>query len=486
MSRKILTIYFDDLSLKLLLVQGDSVKTWLELPLEPGVIKGSVILQEAELAARLKLLLKEHGIKTKKVLIGLSGLYCLSRPVVLPQLPRAMLQEAVNREAGRVLPVSAEQYYITFETMESRNDKTHVFLLALPRRTIDPLIRVLRQCRLQPVHLDIKPLALARLSREKTSIIVDVQPGELNIVIMVDGVPQPIRTIALPGPDTPREERLARVRNDIEKTIQFYKTNNPGKPIAPDTPILVSGKSGDNTELAESLSELGGYYITQIASPFKEPPGFNSTDYVANIGLSLAGPGRTPASGSLVAGLNALPEPYLPDKFSLLRVAAVPALVVLIVVLLLMTFLVRTTLADVDTLRGYLRQSQQLLQLKQSIHKDLTQIIAGLEKKLAETESAGDSLTAAISHLEEQRQEINSDLATASGRLPAQATITTINHADGSMTIRAVSSDKEAILEYARAMDASGRYGKVNLSSIRKDKDGNYTFILMLVVREPG
>ncbi|GAG99320.1 unnamed protein product, partial [marine sediment metagenome] len=139
-----------DASIRLMVTHDNRIRKWADLPLEPGLVKNSVVIKEAEVAAKIKQLFKDRKVKVKKVIVGLSGLHCLSRPITLPQLPKEMLDEAVRREAKRVLPVPLEQLYISWQTIPAPEGKIHVFLVAVPCKTADALLKVLRQAGLKP------------------------------------------------------------------------------------------------------------------------------------------------------------------------------------------------------------------------------------------------------------------------------------------------------------------------------------------------
>ena len=109
MAQKVVTLYLDDTSIRLLVTSGQRIKKWADVPLEPGMMKNAVILKQEEVAAKIKQLFKVRKINTKKIILGVSGLHCLTRPILLPQLPKDMLEEAIRREAKRILPVSPEQ-----------------------------------------------------------------------------------------------------------------------------------------------------------------------------------------------------------------------------------------------------------------------------------------------------------------------------------------------------------------------------------------
>jgi len=108
-------LYIDDTSLRLLVTSGQKIKRWADMRLEAGMVKDSMVLQEDEVGAKIKNLLRGQKVSTKKVILGLSGLHSLTRPANLPLLPKAMLAEGVTREARRVLPVPLDQLYLTWK-----------------------------------------------------------------------------------------------------------------------------------------------------------------------------------------------------------------------------------------------------------------------------------------------------------------------------------------------------------------------------------
>ena len=109
MSDKVVTLYIDDTSIRLLVTGGKRIRKWADVALEPGLVKNAVVLKQEEVAAKIRQLFKVRKIDAKKINLGVSGLGCLTRPMLLPQMPRDMLEEAVRREANRALPVSSEQ-----------------------------------------------------------------------------------------------------------------------------------------------------------------------------------------------------------------------------------------------------------------------------------------------------------------------------------------------------------------------------------------
>ncbi len=54
MAQKVVTLYLDDTSIRLLVTDGKRIKKWADVPLEPGMVKNAVILKQEEVAAKIK------------------------------------------------------------------------------------------------------------------------------------------------------------------------------------------------------------------------------------------------------------------------------------------------------------------------------------------------------------------------------------------------------------------------------------------------
>ena len=482
MGNKIVTLYIDDASIRLLVTDGKRIKKWADLPLEPGLIQGTVVLKEAEVAAKIKQLLKDQKVRARKVIVGLSGLHCLTRPIILPRLPQALLDEAVTREANRLLPLPADQLYTVWQTIPAPEGKTQVLLAAIRRRSADALLKMLRRAGLDPYIMDLKPLALARLVKEATAVIIDVQPTEFDLIIMVDGVPQPVRTVPFSHKALSWQEKSTVIKNEFDRTLQFYNANNQEKPLAPGTPIFVSGELVDKPELSLLSHELG-YPVLPLPSPLKCPEQLDLSRYMVNIGLALKEPSLRKMNGPSVANLNLLPIPYRPKPISWGRVLAVPAVVAIIALLIPMVTLVQGLSTDVTILRNQLDAANNLIvqrqQQKQAIENNITE----LENKIAETEAAHATFAGTLESFNQAHSVVNDDLEVATSILPDTVSLTNLSHTGNMLTIGGTAPGEAEVLSYARSLDASGRFSEITIASIEKTEGEGTNFTLVLKVR---
>jgi len=479
MAKKTVTLYIDDTSIRMLVTQGTRIKKWADLPLEPGLVKNATVLKEAEVAAKIKQLFQVRKIKTKKVNIGVSGLRCLSRPLTFPQLPKVMLDEAVRREAKRVLPVPPEKLYLSWQSIPAPEGKSQVFLVAIPNQSADALFKMLHQAGLKPDLMDLKPLLLARTVKEKTAIILDVQPNEFDIVIMVNGIPQPIRTVSFPSETLSWQKKLPMIKNELNRTIEFYQSNNPEWPLASDVPVFVSGELAYESEHLQSISDEVGHPVLPISPPLEYPAGLDPHRYMANIGLVLKKLSFN-ETGLSVTHLNVLPEVYQPEPISLIRILVVPTAVIAICFVLLLGLLIQNTSSDIAKLHSQLNATNLLLQQKLAQKQKLTDTLADMENKIKQTKTSGGNFAAAVVNLEKQSNALNGDLEVLMNSLPATVSLATVSHSSHTCTMKGGAPDEEEILSYLRALDASGRFSDITINNMSRAQDESIDFTVVL------
>ena len=259
----------DDARVRVMVTRGHRISRLAELPLESSLASIDSKEKELELGLKIQGLLKSNKISQRKIILGVSGMHCLSRPVALPELPRAMLGEAVIREARRVLPMPLEQLYLSWQVISFADGKTNIYIVALPRQIADTAIRIINHAGCKPYLMDIKPLALARLLPEPTAILLDVQPNEFDIVIMVDGIPHPVRTIAFAQETISLPDKLVVVKEELKRTLEFVKSKADEKQITPDTTIYISGELAEHPELYETMTGEFKLKTAKLPLPLK-------------------------------------------------------------------------------------------------------------------------------------------------------------------------------------------------------------------------
>jgi len=475
MAKKVTTLFIKDTAVNLLVIERKRrqlrVKKWASSPLEPGLVSQGLVLDEAQVAAKVKELFKLEKAKTKKVIVGLSGLNSLYRLITLPELPEALITEAVKREARRVLPMPLDEVYLSYQPIPAPIGERRIFLVAFPRNETDSLIRTLQRAGIKPYVMDLVPLALCRILHEPRSIIVNTRQDYLDIIVIVDGVPQLIHGITLPTEAKSLPEKLSTISEDLDRAVAFYNSSHPEKHIDSTMPVFVCGDLAEAPESWEPLLGRLNYSVSSLPSPLESPEGFSSNEFMVNIGLALKKltPEKWGVNLSLV-NLNALPEVYQPRAVRVSQILVPFAITAAIGAIAFMAFLVQGSLAHNDVLRSQLAPIESVIDQKRQAILTLQSQIKETEAPIEPIEAEANIFNTTFTSLEEGREEVNADLHRIVNLLSlGDVSLTSVKHAGDAVSVVGIAPDEDDIFEYARELRSSSNFSTVMIASITAD-----------------
>jgi type IV pilus assembly protein PilM len=163
----------------------------------------------------LKALVKEVGLKTKKVRLTVSGSGVHIKRISIPALPKAELKEAVRWEIKNFLPFPVEtaeiDFHILNEYVEDNVKKLDLLTVACPKQLIDRTLSIAEGAGLQQAHLDVAPFALwnalltwTPIRKGETVALVDLGAERTGIYLFKDGILQFSREFTPAGADITR------------------------------------------------------------------------------------------------------------------------------------------------------------------------------------------------------------------------------------------------------------------------------------------
>ncbi|MFC2062389.1 type IV pilus biogenesis protein PilM [Chloroflexota bacterium] len=467
------TLFIDDTNIRLLVTKGKRVHKWARLPLETGLVSDGVIVDEAQVTEQLKELFRLSKVSPSKVIAGISGLNSIYRLITMPELPEAVQAEAVRHEAGRVIPVSLDQVYLSYQALPAAKGEALIFLAAFPKNAADSLIRTLRQADVEPYLMDLAPLALCRTADEPRAIIINAWSTNLDIVVMVDRIPQVLRSLSLPSESTSPSDILPAIAEELDRTITFYNSGHLEKPLGSTVPILVSGDLAEAPESWETLAGTSGYSVSALPTPMEFPEGFNPSQFMVNVGLALKelSPEKGATNVSLV-NFNALPDVYQPKPLPVAKFLIPIAIGAIGIGAVVYTvFLLQGTITKTNDLRVQLPPVQNLVAEHQLEIADLKGQIAEIPQ-IEPLEITAGVLDGTYLGLELVRAQVNGDMSEIWSLMPEEIVINDdiqVNHEVLSVTIRGISPTEDEIFSYARSLRSCGRFSLVVISSINED-----------------
>jgi outer membrane murein-binding lipoprotein Lpp len=336
-----------------------------------------------------------------------------------------------------------------------------MFLVTFPRNLVDALIRTLRQAGVKPYILDLAPLALCRIPNVPRAIIINARLEHLDVIVLADRLPQVIRRLSLPGEAESLEEKLPFIAEEFNRTVAFYNSSHMEKPLDSTVPVFVCGDLAEVPETWPSVAGRAGYSVSPLPSPVDPPEGFNPNEFMVNIGLALKEllPQKEGANFSLV-NFNALPEIYVPPRFSIVRVLVPVGIVVGIGLIVLMGILVLQNRANIETLRSEVTTAEGRVMQQQT---DVTQLRASV----GSAKATADVLHNTLVSIERGRAVILDDLREINRLAGESVTLGTVNHAGSSVTLNGGTPDVDHIFRYARDLrDSRDSANELRFSSV--------------------
>ena len=485
------TLDIEDTRIRLMVVKGRRVEAAANLPLDPGLVEDGVVIDKATVGQRIRELMAEYGGGENRVVAAISGIHSIYRVARLPRLPKGMLAEAARREMERVTPVPLAELYTSWQAVGRSDVETVISLVGLPRNTVDAMLETLRQAGLECQLMDMRPLALARVADEKDAIVVNVQPASFDIVVMLDGIPQLLRSLPFAAGDLSESDKVGVVKEELDRTVTFYNSSHKGSPITDDMAVFLGG------ELREMLAEALGYRLKPLPEWLSYPEAFDAGDYAVNIGLALREV-KVAASQARVA-INVVPEAYLPRPRPIMEVVSWAFVMVAVLVVVPLGVLTFNEVKETSALQARVDETRVQVEVRLGTQA----ILDELKAKVDAAKSARDVFQGSLDRLEARREQVNGDLSKVTSLLPGTIDLASIAYSlegeievekeisvvaeeaeEITMRVRVLvagtAPDEATILSYARALRDTGRFSNVTVFTMAELAYNEWSFTLAL------
>jgi type IV pilus assembly protein PilM len=474
MAEKVMTLYFKDTGIKLLIARGKKAEQWASVSLEPGLVVGGVIVNETKVADKVREIfatVKHSGFTDfitgkGKLIVGLSGRDSLYRVISLPILEKSLLPEAVKREAARVLPVALDQLYLAYQRIPGGETETRIFLAAFPKSSTDILLKTLRMAGIAPQILDLAPLALCLSVNEPMSIIADASLDTLNIMVMADRVPQVIRSISLQSEGKNISENMATISEELSRTVAFYNSSHQQAPLSNDVPVFVSGDLAAAPDTWKALVGRMNSTVAVLPLAVQYPDGFPAADFTVNLALAAKTLALDKVHGNYsLVNLNALPASARPESINPYRILVPVVAVAGIVMVIIMWNNLQTTRKNTPTLQSQVTAKQALITSNTKAVAELTQQNRLTQAQIAPIVTSAQIFPAKLSNMSAARALTQTQIGKILSLKPATVSFYSISYSVSTDSISGISGTSADILNYAQALRDTGGFTTV-VSSI--------------------
>ncbi len=463
-----ITLEVSSTAIRLMEIAGGRVIKWASRSLEPGMFQEEVVSDPRALGAVVKQLMTSSGINGRNVTVSVSGLYSLSRIVMVSTpLRGSVTRQAVLEAAREVMPLSQDEMYLSWQTIATIEGGQQVLVIGVPRDVMDGELRALKAVGINPRLLDMRTMALARAVNREEALILNIEPSSFDIVVVVNGVPEVMRTTAWQQGDLAVEEKAEHLAVNLELTVGFHNSHHPGFPLALTTPLFITGQMSGDLALMENLQDRVEYPFEPLAPPLEYPEHLPVSQYAVNIGLALKGTAATSKGlgqgGYSLPDMNLLPEDYRPWKPSARQLyffCAVVAAIALLFPLYRVTSDAMAETAACETRHNGVINALQRMQTEIMKREPLQRAIDGYNTIVNMGGSFADDLVLINSQAEELGVEVQS-----------------ISHLGSSITVNCQTNSYITFRAYLTALQESGRFSSVTgpLEQYEYVKEGTIT-----------
>lgn len=316
-SGAVVTLDISQTGIRIMETRGGVVRKWADALFEPEEAEHTAPGGEPALGAMVRQLMVSSGIKAKSVIASISGMYTVSRIIPMTSLPPApTLEEAVNEVAREIMPVPTEHLYFFWQTVSSNEGERQVFAVGVPRDVMDEKVRALKIAGISPQVVELKAMALARAVSKEQALILNIEPTNFDIIMVVKGVPEIMHSLAWQQNSMSIEDAAEYLATKLEMTVDFYNSHHLDSSFDTTNPLYITGHMSAEAELIEKMQAKLGFNIEQLTPQLECPVFLPVSQYAANIGLAMRKEMPRISSdggvGFLPLDMNLLPQAYRP------------------------------------------------------------------------------------------------------------------------------------------------------------------------------
>lgn len=463
------TLNISATGIRLLGVKGRQVEKWESVPLAPGLVRDGLILDPEAVGAVIDALFKSAKAPRDQVILSLTGLSFTYRILRLPRMKPALTEEAVQRGVRREMPLPLEEMYLSWQAIGEEGDELEFFVLGVPQNLVDAVVQTLAVARVKPYLMDLKSLVLARAANREDAIIVALEPDCFDIVLVAAGIPAILHTITPRGEEASLEDNVQRLTDELTKTVEFYNSTHPENPLAPTTPLLLTGELAADATTVRLIEAGIEYPVEPLTPPLEFPPDLPVALYATNMGLALkklprkaVSKGEAPRFRDI--NLNILSGKYKAKARPVPRQRILTTLALVAAIGLLFPLYQLNSQAGAETTRLQSELSvvgQELRQTRLAI-TEAEQVKDTINEVVAEADARQEEQQDILG----KRGSFTSNLKSVDSVLPSQAYFTSILIGSDEITVEGEANDSFVVTGYATALEAQTAFSEARIARI--------------------
>lgn len=236
-------------------------------PTPAAAVQNGMILDPQAAGAAIVGLLREAGIRARRVIASVSGQHVLARILRLPPIPEDEVKQAVRWEAEKHLPFPVEEAVLDTQVVRELSDdgrrQIEVLLAAAPESLVQTYVETLEAAGLTADAIEVSAVAMVRAlasqATEGVVAMVNLGASTTEVAIVREAVPQMTRTMVEGEAAT-----LEALGLQLRRSFDFYRAQDEGGHI---DRIMLCGGGARFPEIDRRLAQELDVPVTIGALP---------------------------------------------------------------------------------------------------------------------------------------------------------------------------------------------------------------------------
>ncbi len=177
------------------------------VPLPPEVIVEGAVMDANRVSEAIKDLLASQKVKTKEVVLSVSGSSVIIKRISIADMTDEELAESIKWEAEQYIPFSIDDVNVDFQKLGpgAAEGQADVLLVAVKKDKINDYVNLVKDAGLEPIIVDVDAFALANMCELNYDLesgivaLLNIGASVMNINILRDGVSIFTRDITVGG-----------------------------------------------------------------------------------------------------------------------------------------------------------------------------------------------------------------------------------------------------------------------------------------------
>jgi type IV pilus assembly protein PilM len=188
--------------------KGIQLANFAMAPLPSEAIVDGAVMNASAVVDTIKGLIAAQKLKTREVVVTISGHSVIIKKISLPAMTQEELDESIKWEAEQYIPFDVNDVYLDYQILQSRPEQGQmdVLLVAAKKEIVDEYAGVVREAGLEAVVVDVDSFAIYNTFETsygfpagETVVLIDIGASTMNINVVANGISTFTRDISMGG-----------------------------------------------------------------------------------------------------------------------------------------------------------------------------------------------------------------------------------------------------------------------------------------------